>query len=56
MSFRENLRRGRSHVIFAIVLLAAAWVVLKLEDRELNAAPGKAAPVAPVSDTTTEPR
>jgi hypothetical protein len=51
MSFRENLRRGRSHVIFAIALLVATWIVLKLEDRELNSAPGKAAAQAPAAAT-----
>ncbi|MGE0669144.1 MAG: hypothetical protein AB7O49_21530 [Sphingomonadales bacterium] len=46
MSFRENLRRGRSHIIFALVLLVATWIVLKLEDRDLNAVPGQRAPAA----------
>jgi hypothetical protein len=35
MSFRENLRRGRSHLITAAMLLATGLVVISIEDKEL---------------------
>jgi hypothetical protein len=36
MSLRENLRRGRSHLITAAVLLATGLVVIGIEDSTLE--------------------
>lgn len=44
MSFRENLRRGRSHLIIAAVLIVAGAVVVTIEDRNLKRETGKPIP------------
>lgn len=44
MSFRENLRRGRSHLITAVVLIVAGVVIVNIEDRNLQRAAGKPLP------------
>jgi hypothetical protein len=36
MSFRTNLRRARSHLITAAVLLLAGAVIVRIEDRDLG--------------------
>lgn len=44
MSFRENLRRGRSHLITAIILIVASIVIVRIEDRNLQREIGKPIP------------
>jgi hypothetical protein len=44
MSFRENLRRGRSHLLTAAVLLATGLVVVSIEDKQLASEVGAPPP------------
>jgi hypothetical protein len=44
MSLRENLRRGRSHLITAAVLLATGLVVVAIEDSTLESEVGSGGP------------
>ena len=44
MSLRENLRRGRSHLITAAVLLATGLVVIGIEDSTLESEVGSKPP------------
>ncbi|WP_054946728.1 hypothetical protein [Novosphingobium sp. KN65.2] len=55
MSIRENLRRGRSHIITAVVLIVAGALVVQIEDRNLQREAGKPAPdhAAPIKDAAT---
>lgn len=46
MSFRQSLRRARSHIIIIIVLIAAGTTVVRIEDDNLERETGK-----PVPDT-----
>jgi len=41
MSFRENLRKGRSHLIIAAVLLVAGTIVVSIEDKALQRETGR---------------
>ncbi|OWK29943.1 SPOR domain-containing protein [Sphingomonas mucosissima] len=41
MNWREGLRRGRSHVIFVIVLAVGGATVVQIEDNTLEAETGK---------------
>ena len=41
MSFRENLRRGRSHILLIVVMIAAASFVVATEDDALTRETGK---------------
>ena len=45
MSIRENLRRGRSHLIIAAVLIIAGAIVVSIEDQTLHDEAGKPMPV-----------
>jgi hypothetical protein len=47
MSFGENLRRGRSHLITIAVLLIAGAAVVHIEDRELSGAIDRNTPPEP---------
>jgi hypothetical protein len=44
MSFRENLRRARSHLITAAILIIASAVIVHIEDRNLRREVGKPIP------------
>ncbi|GFM30073.1 MULTISPECIES: hypothetical protein [unclassified Novosphingobium] len=57
MSIRENLRRGRSHIITAIVLIVAGALVVHIEDRNLQRESGEPVPdhAAAVQDAATTP-
>ena len=48
MSFRENLRRARSHIIIVIVLLVGGAIVVSIEDRDLSREAGKPIPHHPI--------
>jgi hypothetical protein len=44
LSFRENLRRGRSHLLIVVVMLITAAVVVSIEDENLARETGKPVP------------
>ena len=44
MSFRNNLRRARSHLITIAVLLTAGAIIVGIEDRNLSRETGKPIP------------
>ncbi|MCJ2188116.1 hypothetical protein [Novosphingobium beihaiensis] len=44
MSFRENLRRGRSHLIIALIMIVAGVIIVNIEDRTLQEEAGKPVP------------
>jgi len=44
MSFRENLRRARSHLITVAALIVASAVIVHIEDRNLQREMGKPIP------------
>ena len=44
MTFRENLRRARSHLIIVVIMLVAGYFVVRIEDRNLEQEIGKPAP------------
>jgi len=44
VSIRENLRKGRSHLIIAAILIIAGTIVVRIEDRTLQTEAGKPIP------------
>lgn len=36
MSWRRNLRKGRSHLIFCVILIVAGTIVVRMEDKALT--------------------
>ena len=44
MRFREKLRRGRSHLLIVLLMIATAALVVSIEDENLAKETGKAAP------------
>jgi hypothetical protein len=50
MSLRENLRRGRTHLITAAVLLATGLIVIGVEDDKLAREVGSGQPAGPRQD------
>jgi len=44
MSFRENVRRARSHILISVVLIVAGTIIVNIEDRNLSRETGKEIP------------
>lgn len=44
MSWRSNLRKGRSHLITVAILLIASTIIVKIEDSALQREAGKRPP------------
>ena len=44
MKFRENLRRGRSHLLVVFVMIVTAAIVISIEDENLANETGKPRP------------
>lgn len=44
MSWRDNLRKGRSHVITVVVLIVASGIIVRIEDETLQREAGKTPP------------
>jgi hypothetical protein len=44
MRFREKLRRGRSHLLIALLMIVTAAIVVRIEDENLADEAGKPVP------------
>lgn len=44
MTFREKLRRGRSHILLVVIVIVVSVIVVNLEDDTLASETGKPIP------------
>lgn len=55
MTFREKLRRGRSHILLVVVMILVSILVVNLKDDTVQPQTGQARPHHPVIPDTQRP-